>query len=48
MFAFFAMIVSIQPRTRFAVSRLVSQMGSSNSWMWLGLIYATVSFPMVG
>jgi hypothetical protein len=42
------MIVSIRPRTRFAVSRFSTQIGASKSWMWLGLISAIVSFPIVG
>lgn len=34
--------------TRLAVSRFETQIGSSKSYMWLGLISAIVSFPIVG
>jgi hypothetical protein len=44
--AFFAMMVSIRPRTRFAVSRFSTQIGANRSWMWLGLISAIVNSPI--
>ncbi len=46
MLTFFAMIVSIRPRTRLAVSRFSTQIGLSRSWTWLGLISGMVSLPI--